>query len=199
MSDNESDSDIVSNESDGDEESDIESVDGYLGAPSQTANPNLGFDMENDDIDDDDSNKKNVLDVQSSDLSDEESDEESLQKMRKLKDTLNNYHSEHNFLSFDEIKPLTIVRRNNKNLIIDDNHKTTPILTKYEYTRIIGLRTVQLENGLKPLITVDSNIIDPYIIAQMELKERKLPFILKRPIPNGKFEYWPVDELEILV
>jgi DNA-directed RNA polymerase I, II, and III subunit RPABC2 len=209
MSDIEYDSDVVTNDSD--DESDAESVDGSLGNQNPAINPNTEFDIENDDVDgddetapgdadeDDEDEVKDGLDVEPADISDDDSDDENMQKMRKLKDTLSDYHSEHNLLSFDEIKPLTLVRRNNKNIIIDDNHKTTPILTKYEYTKIIGLRTVQLENGLKPLITIDNNIIDPYVIAQMELKEKKLPFIIKRPLPDGRFEYWPIHELEILV
>lgn len=211
MTDIDSDSDVVLDESDN--ESDVDSIDGSLGNQTSTVNPNTEFDLENDyvygdeetglgdgtgDGDEEDEVKEGV-DVEPVDISDEESEDESMQKIRKLKDSLTNYHSEHNLLSFDEIKPLTLVRRNNKNIIIDDNHKTTPILTKYEYTKIIGLRTVQLENGLKPFITIDNNIIDPYVIAQMELKEKKLPFIIKRPLPDGRFEYWPIHELEILV
>tara|TARA_A100001015_G_C14961903_1_gene701289 strand:+ start:1373 stop:1486 length:114 start_codon:yes stop_codon:yes gene_type:complete len=36
------------------------------------------------------------------------------------------------------------------------------------------------------------------LIAIKELQERKLPFIIRRPIPNGGFEYWPLNELEVV-
>ena len=32
----------------------------------------------------------------------------------------------------------------------------------------------------------------------MELKERKLPFIIRRPLPSGGSEYWKVEDLELL-
>ena len=32
----------------------------------------------------------------------------------------------------------------------------------------------------------------------MELQEKKLPFIIKRPISNNKFEYWKLEDLEII-
>ena len=46
---------------------------------------------------------------------------------------------------------------------------------------------------------VKKQIIDGYIIAEMELKQKKLPFIVQRPLPNGGCEYWPLQELEILI
>jgi DNA-directed RNA polymerase subunit K/omega len=52
--------------------------------------------------------------------------------------------------------------------------------------------------GAKPFISVDEKIIDSYIIAELELREKKIPFIIKRPIPNGGFEYWHVKDLEII-
>ena len=41
-------------------------------------------------------------------------------------------------------------------------------------------------------------IIDGYIIAERELLEKKIPFIIKRPISNNKFEYWKLEDLEIV-
>ena len=77
-------------------------------------------------------------------------------------------------------------------------HKTNPILTKYEKTRVLGQRTKQLNNGAKPMIKVKENIIDSYLIAEMELKEKKIPFIIRRPLANGYSEYWTLEDLEIL-
>ena len=41
-------------------------------------------------------------------------------------------------------------------------------------------------------------VIDSYIIAQLELSQKKIPFIIKRPISNGSFEYWNIKDLEII-
>ena len=73
-----------------------------------------------------------------------------------------------------------------------------PILSKYERTRILGLRSRQINSGATPFINIEENIIDGYIIAERELIEKKIPFIIKRPISNDKFEYWRLEDLEIV-
>jgi hypothetical protein len=30
----------------------------------------------------------------------------------------------------------------------------------------------------------------------MELKQKRIPFIIRRPLPNGGSEYWRVQDLE---
>ena len=90
------------------------------------------------------------------------------------------------------------VVRNKDNIIIDHMHKTLPILTKYEKTRVLGIRLKQLNNNNAPYINVGENIIDNFIIANLELEQKKLPFIIERPLPNNTFEYWKVQDLEIL-
>ena len=36
---------------------------------------------------------------------------------------------------------------------------------------------------------------DPLKIAQKELRERKIPIIIRRYLPNGSSEDWSIDEL----
>lgn len=100
--------------------------------------------------------------------------------------------------NLDEIKDLLNVIRDKDNIIIDELHKTLPILTKYEKTRILGIRFKQLNNGALPYIKVNEDILDNFLIAEKELKQKKLPFIIQRPIPNNTFEYWKLQDLEIL-
>ena len=47
-----------------------------------------------------------------------------------------------------------------------------------------------------PYIEVPNNIIDSYLIAQMELKAKKIPVIIRRPVSNSKSEYWKLADLE---
>ena len=108
------------------------------------------------------------------------------------------YHPEEIHKPFDEIYQLSHVSRNEEGYIIDDNHKTYPILSKYEKTRIIGLRVSQLNKGSKPFITLKNKILDNSLIAEKELQEKALPFIIMRPIPNAPSEYWKVSDLEII-
>ena len=82
--------------------------------------------------------------------------------------------------------------------IIDDMHRTLPFITKYERTRILGIRAKQLNNGAKPFITLGEDMLDGYTIAKQELKEKKIPFIIRRPLPNGASEYWRLEDLEML-
>jgi DNA-directed RNA polymerase subunit K/omega len=80
----------------------------------------------------------------------------------------------------------------------DPNHKSQPFLTQYEKTRILGFRTNQLAQGALPYVAVPAHIRNVLEIAKMELEQRRLPFILKRPMPDGSFEYWRLSDLLIL-
>ena len=81
---------------------------------------------------------------------------------------------------------------------VDANHRTYPFITLYEKTKIIGLRANQISQGAKPFITVPEHVTDVKDIARLELEQKRLPFIIKRPLPNGKFEYWRLADLMIL-
>jgi DNA-directed RNA polymerase subunit K/omega len=96
----------------------------------------------------------------------------------------------------DEVSKLANVVRDENNIIIDPLHKTLPYLTKYEKARVLGQRAKQIETGAKPFVKVPENVIDSYVIAELELREKKIPFIIKRPIPGGAFEYWHLRDLE---
>ena len=48
------------------------------------------------------------------------------------------------------------------------------------------------------MIDVPPEIIKGYTIAEMELEQKKLPFIIRRPLPNGSSEYWRVSDLELM-
>ena len=75
---------------------------------------------------------------------------------------------------------------------------TRNILTKYERVKIIGLRMEQLQRGAKPYVPFDKDNFNPFNIANEELAQRKLPFMIKRPLPNGRTEYWRLDDMIIL-
>lgn len=98
----------------------------------------------------------------------------------------------------EEIQCLSKVTRDTYGDIVDELHQTTGILTKFERTRVLGLRTRQLNAGAPPLIDVPRTIISNMVIALMELQQKKLPFIIQRPLSGGKFEYWRVNDLELL-
>jgi DNA-directed RNA polymerase I, II, and III subunit RPABC2 len=131
---------------------------------------------------------------------DDEYDESYLQKFDSeiTKSYVNNFHPECLIHNYDEIAKLTKIVKNEDNIIVDPYHRTLPFLTKYEKARVLGQRAKQIETGAKPLVKVPENIIDGYIIAELELREKKIPFIIKRPLPSGACEYWSIRDLEIV-
>jgi DNA-directed RNA polymerase subunit K/omega len=81
---------------------------------------------------------------------------------------------------------------------VDKKHVTYPFLTLYEKTKLLSLRAAQLARGAAPYIDVPEYLTDVYEIARAELEAKRLPYIVKRPLPNGQFEYWRLSDLMIL-
>ena len=131
---------------------------------------------------------------------DEEPDENYLQKIDEVlhNNLLQSYHPDLLQHNYEEVKSLTKVSRNKDGIIIDPLHLTVPFITRYERAKILGERASQLDTGAQPMVKVDPNIIDSYLIALKEYEEKKIPFIVKRPLPNGGCEYWKLQDLEII-
>ena len=131
---------------------------------------------------------------------DDETGEQYLQKFDKEvnKNYIMDFHPECVLHNYDEIAALTNVIRDKNNVIIDPLHKTIPFLTKYEKARILGPRAKQINSGATPFVKVPENVIDGYLIAELELAEKRIPFIIRRPLPNGGSEYWNIKDLEII-
>lgn len=70
---------------------------------------------------------------------------------------------------------------------------TLPLITKFEYSKIKSIRMSQLSNNANPFIKTTSSNIEE--IADEEIKQMKLPFIIKRNLPNGDYELWRLNEL----
>lgn len=100
--------------------------------------------------------------------------------------------------NYDEIETLCNIIRDENNNIIDPLHKTLPYLSKYERTRVLGQRAKQINSGAKTFVPVPDSIIDGFIIAEMELVQKRIPFIIQRPLHGGACEYWKLRDLEIL-
>ena len=133
--------------------------------------------------------------------SDEDSeDEQYLQKFDKelRKKIVQDYHPELIIHSNEDIQAYTKIVKNEQGVIVDPLHTTVPFVTKYERARILGERAKQINAGAKPLVKVDKDVIDGYLIAIKEFEEKHIPFIIKRPLPNGGCEYWKCKDLEII-
>jgi len=132
-------------------------------------------------------------------LSDESDDEETdIIENYVERDIFQIYHPQIKQINNQELQSLIKIKRNEDGLIYDEKHKTIPILTRYEKSKIIGLRAKQINSGGDLFIKAPANIIDGITLAKMELKKKKIPFIIRRPLPNGKNEYWDINDLDIM-
>ena len=132
--------------------------------------------------------------------SDDTEDEDYLQKFDQgvRQQFLADYHPEARVHNFEEVIAMSTIVRGANGRIVDALHRTLPFLTKYERTRVLGQRAAQLEAGAQAFVPVPSGVIRGSIIAELELVAKKLPFIIRRPLPSRGSEYWRVSDLEIL-
>lgn len=84
---------------------------------------------------------------------------------------------------------------------VDTPRVSQPYFSKYEYTALLSCRAQQIAEGAIPMVPLtDFNTNDPKFIwkvAEREILERKLPYLVKRQLPNGQTEFWSVAELEL--
>jgi DNA-directed RNA polymerase subunit K/omega len=79
------------------------------------------------------------------------------------------------------------------------NNSSKNIMTKYERTSIVGVRMEQLAYGAPSTLSIEQlkkykNIKD---IANEELNQKKIPFMLLRTLPNKAQEYWRISDMII--
>nr|BAN21031.1 DNA-directed RNA polymerase subunit rpb6 [Riptortus pedestris] len=76
------------------------------------------------------------------------------------------------------------------------NRITTRFMTKYERARVLGTRALQIAM-CAPVMVEIAGETDPLQIAMKELKNRKIPIIIRRYLPDNSYEDWGIDELTI--
>ncbi|KAI4158902.1 MAG: hypothetical protein L6R39_000461 [Caloplaca ligustica] len=75
-----------------------------------------------------------------------------------------------------------------------EERSTTPYMTKYERARVLGTRALQISMNAPVLVDLEGET-DPLQIAIKELKEKKIPLVVRRYMPDGWYEDWTVEEL----
>ena len=78
--------------------------------------------------------------------------------------------------------------------IADEDRITSRFMTKYERARILGTRALQISKNA-PLMIDPADESDPYRLAEIELAEKKIPFIIRRYLPDCSYEDWKVCDL----
>ena len=71
-----------------------------------------------------------------------------------------------------------------------------PTLTRFERARIMGARALQLSLGAPVFIKIPKNATSSLEIAMEELKQRVIPIVIKRTLPNGDYQHLPIDQFE---
>lgn len=70
-------------------------------------------------------------------------------------------------------------------------------LTVFEKVRIIGQRAEQISMGAPTEIDIQAcNLTSALEIAEEELRQRKLPFKIRRTFPNGTYKEYSVSDLK---
>lgn len=80
--------------------------------------------------------------------------------------------------------------------VSEEDRITSKFMTKYERARILGTRALQISKNA-PLMVDPGEESDPYRLAEVELSEKKIPFIVRRYLPDGSYEDWKVNELYV--
>jgi len=96
------------------------------------------------------------------------------------------------YIGLEDITEPSIMPENSNKIKV-----TSKYLTKYERTRILGARALQISLGSPPTVDI-GNTTDSYEIALLELQQKKIPIIIRRYLPNNTFEDWHISELELI-
>jgi DNA-directed RNA polymerase I, II, and III subunit RPABC2 len=200
----------------GDDDSELESIADSDSSLASDADVDEDDEDEEEDEEDDEeedgdvktsSNKPNMPSIigfggddDDDDADEEEEDENYLQKFDESlkKNIIADWHPEDQVHNDEEVETMCTIVRDANGFIVDPLHKTLPFVTKYEKARILGERAKQLDAGGKPFIALKDNMIDSYLIALKEYEAKKIPFIVRRPLPSGACEYWRLRDLEFL-
>ena len=131
-----------------------------------------------------------MADLYENDFPDNEIDDEDIEE------DIEDLEEEEDVEIEDEKEEFENLKETYDNLIENKQKQTIPFLTKYEKARVLGIRARQISSGATPLVNT-KGLEFPKDIALKELYEKKLPFIIRRPLPNGKYEDWTLDELRL--
>lgn len=98
--------------------------------------------------------------------------------------------------TFETVDPETAAANQTEKQVEPNKRITTAYMTKYERARILGTRALQISMNA-PIMVELKGQTDPLEIAKQELKERKIPLIIRRYLPDNSYEDWSINELII--
>ena len=130
--------------------------------------------------------------------------ENAITLFRKIRENKNKDLTEKEIAEID--KECEIIR-NRKIITKDIEHKSVeiidkngqiftgpPTLTRFEKARIMGARALQLSLGAPVFIEIPKNATTSLEIAMEELKQRVIPIVIKRTLPNGAYQNLSIEQ-----
>lgn len=76
----------------------------------------------------------------------------------------------------------------------NDERRTRPHMSRFERAKVLALRAEQIDRGTPALVEKlpgDGALTT----AEREFAAGRIPFIIRRYLPDGTFEDWKLDEL----
>ena len=130
--------------------------------------------------------------------------EKAIEQYRKIRENPNEELSEKEIAEIDKeceiIKNREIITQDTPHTPVEIISKdgsviTGPLtLTRFEKARIMGARALQLSLGAPVFIEIPKNATTSLEIAMEELKQRVIPIVIKRVLPNNDYQNIPIDK-----
>ena len=130
--------------------------------------------------------------------------EKAIAQYRKIRENPNEELSEKEIAEIDKeceiIKNREIITQDTPHTPVEIISKdgsviTGPLtLTRFEKARIMGARALQLSLGAPVFIEIPKNATTSLEIAMEELKQRVIPIVIKRVLPNNDYQNIPIDK-----
>jgi DNA-directed RNA polymerase subunit K/omega len=178
-------------EEDVNEEEDLERDDGEVNAEQEDVVGDSGDESEADTIDLADKEDEAMEDQEVEELYDEETGEYAGESKVCVYKDLNNdniiYDDGDDPNEYSRLEPMEIPT---------ESRITGKRMSFYEMVRVVGTRAQHLKLGAPKLID-NVETLDPLRIAALELKNKVIPYTIKRNLPNKKYELWHIYEMEI--
>eukprot|EP00866_Antonospora_locustae_P000192 jgi/Antlo1/192/927 len=111
-------------------------------------------------------------------------------------DTESDTESQTSTQTLEENEPFIIEEEGDVVRIEADRRITSARMTKYEKAYVLGVRSAQLSMNAPPLVDIGEET-DAFEIAVQELRERKIPFVIRRKLPDSTYEDWHIKEMII--
>lgn len=125
-------------------------------------------------------------------------DEENPDEEEEDEENFDDIEDDENVINISENHKFEIVSKDKTYERLQTRKKeTSPLMNRFEVTKLIGIRAQQLACGMQPCVSFDPDITNTEFIAIQELLQKKMPLIVRRYLPNGVYEDWRVNELII--